>query len=66
VTAAAIAAPAAAAGIVGDAPAAVCADHPDQAAAQRAADTVGGIYCESLPWPCLKPGGCITSPATCR
>ena len=39
---------------------AVCADYPNQAAAQRAADTVDGdgdgIYCESLPCPCLKPG----------
>ena len=39
---------------------AVCADHPNQAAAQRAADTVDadgdGIYCESLPCPCLKSG----------
>jgi hypothetical protein len=31
--------------------AAVCADYPSQAAAQRAADTVDadGVYCESLP-----------------
>lgn len=33
-----------------------CADHPNQAAAQRAADTRDGdgdgIYCESLPCPC--------------
>jgi hypothetical protein len=40
---------------------AVCADHPNQAAAQRAADTRDadgdGIYCETLPCPCLKPGG---------
>src|SRR3954470_10218930 len=40
--------------------ASVCADYPNQAAAQRAADTVDadgdGIYCESLPCPCLKPG----------
>lgn len=38
----------------------VCADFPNQAAAQRAANTVDadgdGIYCESLPCPCLKPG----------
>src|SRR4051794_3001944 len=38
----------------------VCADHSNQASAQRAADTVDGdgdgIYCESLPCPCLKPG----------
>src|ERR1700761_2609300 len=51
--------------------AAVCADYPNQAAAQRAADTVDadgdGIYCESLPCPCLKPGddhgGASPSPA---
>lgn len=40
--------------------AAVCADYPNQAAAQRAADTRDpdgdGIYCESLPCPCLRPG----------
>jgi hypothetical protein len=40
--------------------AAVCADFPDQASAQRAANTVDadsdGIYCESLPCPCLKAG----------
>jgi hypothetical protein len=44
--------------------AAVCAGYPNQAAAQRAADTVDGdgdgVYCESLPCPCLKPG----SPST--
>ena len=38
----------------------VCAEFPDQASAQRAANTVDadndGIYCESLPCPCLKPG----------
>jgi hypothetical protein len=37
-----------------------CADYPNQAAAQRAADTRDadgdGIYCEDLPCPCLKPG----------
>jgi hypothetical protein len=36
--------------------AAVCADYPNQAAAQAAGDTVDadhdGIYCESLPCPC--------------
>ena len=41
--------------------AATCADYPNQAAAQRAADTRDGdgdgIYCESLPCPCAKPGG---------
>ena len=40
--------------------AAVCADFPNQAAAQRAHDTRDadhdGIYCEALPCPCLKPG----------
>ena len=39
--------------------AAICADHPDQASAQRAADTLDGdgdgIYCETLPCPCLAP-----------
>ncbi len=37
-----------------------CSDHPNQAAAQRAADTRDpdgdGLYCESLPCPCLAPG----------
>ncbi len=37
----------------------VCADHANQAAAQRAADTRDadgdGIYCESLPCPCSAP-----------
>lgn len=40
--------------------AATCADFPDQAAAQQAANTADpdhdGIYCESLRCPCLKPG----------
>ena len=40
--------------------AATCADYSNQADAQRAADTRDadgdGIYCESLPCPCLKPG----------
>src|SRR4051812_50133467 len=40
--------------------AATCADYPNQAAAQRGADTRDGdgdgIYCESLPCPCSKPG----------
>jgi len=38
-----------------------CSDYSSQAAAQRAADTRDadgdGIYCESLPCPCLKKGG---------
>ena len=40
--------------------AATCSDHSTQAEAQRAADTRDadgdGIYCESLPSPCAKPG----------
>jgi hypothetical protein len=40
--------------------ASVCANYPNQAAAQRAADTRDGdgdgIYCETLACPCLKPG----------
>src|SRR5258707_2541756 len=44
--------------------AATCADYSNQAAAQQAADTRDGdgdgVYCESLPCPCLKPG----SPST--
>ena len=36
-----------------------CSEHPNQAAAQRAADTRDpdgdGRYCESLPCPCLAP-----------
>jgi len=39
---------------------AVCADFPNQAAAQRAANTRDpdhdGVFCESLPCPCLRPG----------
>jgi hypothetical protein len=39
---------------------ATCSQYPNQAAAQRAADTRDadgdGIYCEDLPCPCLKPG----------
>jgi hypothetical protein len=39
--------------------AAVCADFPNQAAAQKAHDTIDadhdGVYCETLPCPCLKP-----------
>jgi hypothetical protein len=39
---------------------ATCADFPNQAAAQRAHNTrdadADGVYCESLPCPCLKPG----------
>src|SRR3954451_2950139 len=46
---------------------ATCADYPNQAAAQRAADTRDadgdGIYCEDLPCPCLEPGdGGTTTP----
>ena len=40
--------------------AATCDDYSNQADAQRAKDTRDadgdGIYCESLPCPCLKPG----------
>ena len=40
--------------------AATCSDYANQANAQRARDTRDadgdGIYCESLPCPCLKPG----------
>src|SRR6478609_3323061 len=53
--------------------AAVCADYPNQAAAQRAADTRDadgdGIYCESLPCPCAGPGGAtpqVTAPTLQR
>src|SRR5215213_9726942 len=39
--------------------AATCANHPNQASAQRAKDTRDsdgdGIYCETLPCPCLPP-----------
>ena len=39
---------------------ATCSDYSNQADAQRAKDTRDtdgdGIYCESLPCPCLKPG----------
>src|SRR5947209_14002618 len=57
----ALAAAAVVAGLLGASPAhaAVCADFPNQAAAQRAHNTRDGdhdgIYCESLPCPCLKP-----------
>src|SRR3954447_21700017 len=43
-----------------DAELATCADYPNQAAAQRAADTrdadADGIYCEDLPCPCSTAG----------
>src|SRR4051794_14068112 len=43
-----------------------CADFPNQAAAQRAHDTRDpdhdGIYCESLPCPCLRGGLAPASP----
>ena len=46
--------------------AAVCADFPNQAAAQKAANTRDadgdGIYCEDLPCPCAGPNGGSTSP----
>jgi hypothetical protein len=58
--------------IVGWAPsaasAATCSDYSNQAAGQRAADTRDGdgdgIYCESLPCPCLKPGQVSTPGST--
>jgi hypothetical protein len=41
--------------------AATCSNYPNQAAAQRAADTIDadgdGIYCESLPCPCSNAAG---------
>jgi hypothetical protein len=44
-----------------------CADYPNQAAAQRAADTGDpdddGIYCEDLPCPCAGPGAPASPPA---
>jgi len=50
--------------------ASTCSDYSDQAAAQRAADTRDpdgdGIYCESLPCPCLRPGGTETPSPTRR
>jgi hypothetical protein len=46
--------------------AATCSDYGTQAEAQRAADTRDadgdGIYCESLPCPCLKSGTNSTPP----
>lgn len=46
--------------------AAVCADHPNQRAAQIAKDTKDadgdGIFCEALPCPCARPGGSTPSP----
>ena len=52
-------------------PAAVCADFANQAAAQRAHNTRDadgdGIFCETLPCPCLKPGAAPdSSPAPAR
>lgn len=46
--------------------AATCADFPNQAAAQQAANTADadhdGVYCESLPCPCLRPGQSSPAP----
>lgn len=46
--------------------AATCSEYSTQADAQRAADTHDadgdGIYCESLPCPCLKPGATSAPP----
>jgi hypothetical protein len=48
--------------------AATCSDYPNQAAAQRAADTLDpdgdGIYCESLPSPCSTAAGGAPPAAT--
>jgi hypothetical protein len=45
--------------------AASCADYATQAAAQQAADTLdadgNGIYCQSLPCPCLKPNDNVSA-----
>ena len=50
--------------------AATCADYPDQASGQRAADTRDadgdGLYCETLPCPCLGPAGGDTPPPPSR
>jgi hypothetical protein len=47
-----------------------CADYPNQRQAQLHKDTRDadgdGIYCESLPCPCLKPGGTSPSPPASR
>lgn len=47
--------------------ASTCSDYSTQADAQRAADTRDpdgdGVYCESLPCPCLKPGQGSPAPA---
>src|SRR3954471_20600509 len=47
---------------------ATCSDYPNQAAAQRAADTTDadhdGIYCESLPCPCLHPTPAAPAPTS--
>ena len=62
----AVAATLVALGAPGQAHAAVCADYPNQAAAQKAHDTVDadhdGIYCEALPCPCstARPGSGTT------
>ncbi len=58
--------PAAASALPAAASAKSCSAYPNQAAAQRAADTRDGdgdgIYCESLPCPCLKNG--VKQPAS--
>ena len=66
-----LAAAAIAAAAAAPASARTCSDYPNQAAAQRAADTRDadgdGIYCESLPCPCSKKagGGSGSSPQGC-
>lgn len=56
-----------AAGAPQGARAATCSDYPNQAAAQRAANTRDadgdGVYCESLPCPCLGAGHAAPSPS---
>lgn len=48
--------------------AATCTEFPSQAAAQRAANTVDadhdGVFCESLPCPCARPGSTSSPPAS--
>ena len=52
--------PATASADVGAKAASTCSDYSTQADAQRAADTRDpdgdGVYCESFPCPCLRPG----------
>ena len=56
-----------AAGLPSPAAAASCSDFPNQAAAQRAANTRDGdgdgVYCESLPCPCSRAAPAPTKPS---